>query len=128
VSWDNSPPSGKPGVLLTFFEGSAARHFTNRSPAERRAAVLDCFARYFGPKAKKPIDYVEHDWLRERWSRGCYVGIMPPGAMLDYGHTLRPPIGRLHWAGTETATQGAGYMDGAVQSGERAAAEVLARL
>jgi monoamine oxidase len=128
VTWDNSPPSGKPGVLLTFFEGEAARHFTNRSPAERRAAAVDCLARYFGPKAKKPVDYVEHDWLRERWSRGCYVGIMPPGVMLDYGHTLRPPIGRLHWAGTETATRGAGYMDGAVQSGERAAAEVLARL
>ena len=73
-------------------------------------------------------DQFEHDWLRERWSRGCYVGIMPPGVMLDYGHTLRPPIGRVHWAGTETATRGAGYMDGAVQSGERAAAEVLARL
>ena len=53
---------------------------------------------------------------------------MPPGVMLDYGSVLRPPIRRIHWAGTETATRGAGYMDGAVQSGERAAAEVLARL
>jgi monoamine oxidase len=128
VTWDNSPPSGKPGVLVTFFEGGDARHYTNRSPAERRAAVLGSLARYFGAKAKKPLDYVEHDWLRERWSRGCYVGIMPPGVMLDYGSTLRPPIHRIHWAGTETATRGAGYMDGAVQSGERAAAEVLKRL
>jgi monoamine oxidase len=35
-------------------------------------------------------------------------------------------VGRLHWAGTETAAVWNGYMDGAVQSGERAAAEVLA--
>jgi monoamine oxidase len=128
LSWDNSPPSGKPGVLVTFFEGGAARHFTNRTPAERREAVLNCFVRYFGPKARKAVGYVEQDWLHERWSRGCYVGIMAPGVMLDYGHSLRPHVGRVHWAGTETATRGAGYMDGAVQSGERAAAEVLARL
>jgi monoamine oxidase len=128
VSWDNSPPSGRPGVLLSFIEGRDARRLSVAQPAERRAAVLESLARYFGPKVKKPLDYVEHDWLRERWSRGCYVGIMPPGVMLDYGMTLRPPIGRIHWAGTETATRGAGYMDGAVQSGERAAAEVAARL
>ena len=128
VTWDNSPPSGEPGILLTFIEGRDARHWSTRPPAARRAAVLESLARYFGPATKKPFDYVEQDWLRERWSRGCYVGIMPPGVMLDYGHTLRPPVGRIHWAGTEVATQGAGYMEGAVQSGERAAGEVLARL
>ena len=34
---------------------------------------------------------------------------------------LREPIGPMHWAGTETATSWNGYMDGALQSGERAA-------
>jgi monoamine oxidase len=37
-------------------------------------------------------------------------------------------VGPIHWAGTETATEWNGYMDGAVQSGERAASEVLAKL
>jgi monoamine oxidase len=41
-----------------------------------------------------------------------------------YGSTIREPHGRVHWAGTETATYWAGYMDGAVRAGERAAAEV----
>jgi monoamine oxidase len=45
--------------------------------------------------------------------------------MTEYGRALRTPCGRIHWAGTETATVWTGYMDGAVQSGERAAAEVL---
>ena len=36
-------------------------------------------------------------------------------------------MGRIHWAGTETSTYWNGYMDGAVRSGERAAAEVLRR-
>jgi monoamine oxidase len=128
VTWDNSPPGGKPGMLVTFIEGRDARHLSVRPARERRAAVLASLARYFGDKAAKPLDYVEHDWLRERWSRGCYVGIMPPGVMLDYGAVLRPPIGRIHWAGTETATRGAGYMEGAVRSGEHAAAAVLPRL
>ena len=128
VSFDNTPPGGSPGMLVSFLEGDDARNYSRMSIRERRQAVLGSFARYFGPKARNAIDYVEMDWMKEPWSRGCYVGIMPPGVMLIYGKTLRPPIGRVHWAGTETATQGAGYMEGAVRSGEHAAAEVLARL
>ena len=128
ISFDNTPPGGSPGMLVSFFEGDEARHYSNRPKAERRKAVLSCFARYFGPKARNAIDYVEQDWLKDPWSRGCYTGIMPPGAMLSYGRTLRAPIGPIHWAGTETATRGAGYMEGAVRSGERAAREVLGAL
>ena len=35
-------------------------------------------------------------------------------------------VGRIHWAGAETATVWSGYMDGALQSGARAASEVIA--
>jgi monoamine oxidase len=51
---------------------------------------------------------------------------MPPGAWIENGSALRAPIGVLHWAGAETASTWNGYMEGAVTSGERAAAEVLA--
>jgi monoamine oxidase len=128
ISFDNTPPKGSPGMLVSFLEGDEARRYARSPLAERRAAVLGSFARYFGPKAKNAIDYIDMDWMKEPWSRGCYVGIMPPGVMLSYGRTLRPPVGRVHWAGTETAIQGAGYMEGAVRSGERAAVEVMARL
>ena len=60
----------------------------------------------------------------EAWTRGCYAGYMPPGVWSDFGSALRAPVGRMHWAGTETAEAFHGYMDGAVRSGERAAAEV----
>ena len=49
------------------------------------------------------------------------------GGWPGYGRALRGPIGAIHWAGAEAATVWNGYMDGAVQSGERAAAAVLAR-
>ena len=99
-----------------------------RSVEERRAAVLNCLVQYFGEKASQPYAYVEQNWAEEEYSRGCYAGYMPTGVWTMYGEALREPIGRLHWAGTETATVWNGYMDGAVQSGERAANEVLAAL
>ena len=72
-----------------------------------------------------PIDYVERDWAAEPWTRGCYGAHFPTGAWTRYGPALREPVGPIHWAGTETATPWIGYLDGAVESGERAAAEVL---
>ena len=64
-------------------------------------------------------------WAKEPFSRGCYEGYMAPGVMTAYGATLRAPVGRIHWSGTETSDYWTGYIDGAVRSGERAAAEVL---
>jgi monoamine oxidase len=128
VTWDNSPPDGKPGVLLGFIAGAAAREYGRKSAKQRRAAVLNNFATYFGDAALKPKQYHEKNWSDEVWTRGCYTGFMPPGVLLDYGAALREPVGRIHWAGTETSTIWAGYMDGAVRSGKRAAKEALAGL
>ncbi len=128
VVFDNSPPDGSAGVLLAFVEGDEARTLGRVSAGTRRQAVLDSLARYFGPRAARPADYIELDWQRERWTGGCYGTLFGPGVWTRYGHALREPIGPIHWAGTETASRWAGYMDGAVRSGERAAAEVLPRL
>ncbi|MFI5273143.1 MAG: flavin monoamine oxidase family protein [Ktedonobacterales bacterium] len=128
ITFDNSPESGTPGVLLGFIEGDDARYWGRRPAGERRAAALASLARYFGERAASPREYVEFSWAEEEYTRGCYAAYMPTGVWTAFGEALREPIGRLHWAGTETATTWNGYMDGAVQSGERAAAEVLAAL
>ncbi|HEY7136247.1 MAG TPA: flavin monoamine oxidase family protein [Acidimicrobiia bacterium] len=125
VTFDNSPPSGTPGVLLAFLEGAEARRL-NRVPFDdRQAAVIGSLVEFFGPKARDFVEYVERDWSAEEWTRGCYGAHFTTGTLTQYGPALRAPIGRIHWAGAETATVWTGYMDGAVQSGERAAAEVL---
>jgi monoamine oxidase len=126
VVFDNTPPGGTPGVLLGFLEGTDARRLGAEPEAMRRAAVTGNFARLFGDRATRPADYVERDWSTDVWSRGCYAGVFGPGAWTEYGRALRPPVGRIHWAGTETATRWMGYFDGAIQSGARAAGEVLA--
>jgi len=56
------------------------------------------------------------------------LAVLGPGTLIDFGAALRAPVGRVHWAGTETSTYWNGYMDGAVRSGERAASEALAAL
>jgi monoamine oxidase len=128
VVFDNSPEDGRPGILLAFLEGDEARRL-GREPVEvRRQAVIDSLVRYFGPRAGKPERYLERDWQQEKWSGGCYGTLFGPNVWTRYGHALREPIGPIHWAGTETASVWSGYMDGAVRSGERAAADVLARL
>jgi monoamine oxidase len=88
--------------------------------------VLASLVDYFGPSARDTVDYVELDWSEEPWTRGCYGAHCPPGVWTQYGRALRAPVGRIHWAGTETATVWNGYMDGAAQSGDRVAAEILA--
>jgi monoamine oxidase len=125
LTYDNSPQDGSPGVLLGFLEGRWARELGRVAPAERRAAVVDCFGRLFGPRAREPRAFVERVWADEEWSRGCYGCHMPTGAWTAYGPALRAPIGPLHWAGAEYATVWSGYMDGAVRSGERSARELL---
>lgn len=126
--FDNTPPTGGPGVLLAFVGGSTWRAYGTLPADQRRAAVLQGFAKMFGPQALQPVDYVEHDWTQERWSRGGPTAIHAPGTLVPFGPSVRRPHGRVHWGGTETATYWSGYMDGAVSSGQRAAAEVLAKL
>lgn len=125
--FDDCSAGGEHPALVAFSVGSAAKEFGARPEAERRAAVLREIDRVFGT-APPPLAYVDKDWTADPWSAGCYVGLMPPGLMTRAGEGLRRPCGRIHFAGTETATRWAGYLDGAIESGERAAAEVLARV
>jgi monoamine oxidase len=128
ATFDNSPPDGCPGILVAFLAGANARRLARVDPGDRRRAVLDALATFFGVRAAKPRDYIEMDWSTQEWIRGCYGAHFAPGVWSAYGPALRAPVGRLHWAGTETATDWIGYMEGAVQSGQRAAEEVIRRL
>jgi monoamine oxidase len=126
VTFDNSPPSGRPGVLLGFIEGQEARQWARRTEQARREAVTGCFARYFGPAAARPERYVERDWMAQEFTRGCYGAHFAPGVWTSYGQAWREPVGAIHWAGAEYAPRWNGYMEGAVRSGEATADAVAA--
>jgi len=123
LAFDDSAHDEAQHALVAFLLGETATALDD--PDRRRAAVIDSLCDLFGPEARDPIHYIDQDWTRERYSGGCYVGYMPPGVMTTCGRALREPWGRVHWAGTETAVEHCGYLDGAIEAGERAAGEVL---
>lgn len=128
ITYDNSPPSGRPGVLVGFMEGDDSRRFYGASVAARRAAALGSFARYFGEQARHPTSYLDMAWAQEPFTRGAYGSYNPPGVLTSLFDATVDPVGPLHFAGADTSALWPGYMDGAIRSGERAAAEALARL
>lgn len=123
VTFDNV--SGSQPCLLTFITGAPARGWADKPLETRRALVLNTLARYFGDEALSPTHYEEVDWSSQPWSDGAPIGIFPTGTLSIHGSTLRAPLGPLHWAGTETARESTGFMEGALESGVRAADEVL---
>jgi monoamine oxidase len=128
TTFDVSPKDGKIGGLLGFVGGDEARRYAGR-PKALEAAVLHNFSTFFnkGKKIPKHTSIVVQDWSAEEWTRGCPVAIAAPGTVSEYKDHLVKPVGRIHWAGTETSTYWHGYMDGAVRAGQRAAHEVRAK-
>lgn len=118
------PPPVRAGVLQAFVVAGAARSLARLSASERRRAILGGLAELFGDAARRPERYFEKDWTADEWTRGCYHGIAAPRAWVAHGPRLREPVGPIHWAGSETATWGLGTMEGAIDSGRRAAREV----
>jgi monoamine oxidase len=125
--YDNCWADADPAMLVAFITGRAALDLGDMPADERRDAVLAGIARTLGSEAAQPLDYVEWTWIEEPWSRGCYATYAPPGAWTALGPALRAPIGRIHWAGSDTAGEWSGFMDGAIASGRRAAEEITAR-
>ena len=146
VIYDNSPqPSveqpNPPGVLIGFISGKAMReldNLTHQVDAERdgngafyqqvRERCINSLVQYFGEDAAADnvVDFALNRWDDEIWSRGGPTGVGTPGAITGFWEQhLREPLGGIYWAGTETADYWAGYMEGAVRAGIRAAQETL---
>ena len=124
VTFDNSPQDGSQGVLMGFVLGNQAKAFAGLSDEDRKSSALQSFATFFGEQARTPLRYLDHSFMNEEWSRGCYAGLMGPGVWTTLGPFLCEPVGRIHWAGTETSDVWNGYIEGAVRSGERVAKEI----
>jgi len=119
---DSSPPSGKPGILTSFIAGKRAEEMAGLTKEERRKEVEAEYVRYFGPGAGKTTGYEEKVWPKEPWVGGAFTSYAKPGVWTQVGEQLRRPFGRrVFWAGSEVATQWAGYFEGAVEAGQEAA-------
>ncbi|QCE33440.1 FAD-dependent oxidoreductase [Acetobacteraceae bacterium] len=123
--YDQTPKDEEIGILVGVIEGKYAVKMSQMSQEERRQIVVKDLVHYFGEQAKNPIEYVDCDWAKEEWAEGGYAGCMATGVLSLYGEALGRKEGHIHFAGTETATEWTGYFEGALQSGLRAANEIL---
>ncbi len=126
VTLDTTQPGHPEGVIAGYSAGPRARALAGLGEQERRSAFLTMLTTRLGSKAVAPLEVMEQNWAEEQWTRGCSMGHFPTGVLTQYGRRLREPVGRVHWAGTETASTSYGGMDGAVRSGERVCGEILA--
>lgn len=124
VVYDATSCNGEP-ALLGFIGGIQSVQWQKHSAESRRSSVLKSLAEFFGEQVYTYIDYKEKIWDREPYNEGGPVSSVGPGAMRYYAIGLRHPFERIHFAGTESATVWCGFMNGAVQAGNRAAIEVL---
>jgi monoamine oxidase len=125
VALDQSPRSLSVGVLSSYMFGPQAIKGAMMDAAERRGVWLHALAARYGPKALSPRAHLETDWAAEPWSLGGMIAHFAPGVLTNYGEALHEPAGRIHFAGSEHATEMHGLMEGAVRSGEHAADEVI---
>ncbi|CAH2220360.1 amine oxidase [flavin-containing] A-like, partial [Pelobates cultripes] len=129
ITLDDTKPDGSVPAIMGFILSRKATALANLSKEERKKRICEYYAKALGTEeALHPIHYEEKNWCEEQYSGGCYTAYFPPGVMTQYGSVIREPVGKLYFAGTETATQWSGYMEGAVQAGERAAREVMCQM
>ncbi|XP_077150932.1 amine oxidase [flavin-containing] B-like isoform X1 [Ranitomeya variabilis] len=126
---DDTKPDGSAPAIIGFILSRKASLFANLSKEERKRKICEYYAKVMGTEeALHPVHYEEKDWCKEQYSGGCYTAYFPPGIMTQFGSIIRKPVGNLYFAGTETATVWSGYMEGAIEAGERAAREIMCRM
>uniref|UniRef100_A0A8C2XEW9 Amine oxidase n=1 Tax=Cyclopterus lumpus TaxID=8103 RepID=A0A8C2XEW9_CYCLU len=126
LTLDDTKADGTKPCIMGFILARKCRKLSVLTKEERLKKICEIYARVLdSEEALHPVHYVEKNWCEEEYSGGCYTAYFPPGILTQYGRVLREPVGRLYFAGTETATEWSGYMEGAVEAGERAAREVL---
>jgi monoamine oxidase len=90
------------------------------------AAAVQAEVRKFMPQLEV-AETIAYDWHLDPFSLGTWC-ILRPGQMTKYLAALREPEGLVHLAGADFALGWRGFIDGAIESGNAVAHEVIARL
>ncbi len=112
---------GTAGVLMSYAGGDGGRRLAEHSEAERLSLIETDIREVHGLTAKS-LGGFSRAWSAEPRYGGSYA-VYRPGQVTRFWEVLRRPIGRIWLAGEHAATW-TGYLEGAVESGERVAAEI----
>jgi monoamine oxidase len=126
-SWDTS--STEQNSLALFIAGDMAADWAELpSDNDRINAVIEHLASIvdeeLADKAREFDEVQLVNWTEEDFLEGGPTSAMGPGALRKYGSAFRAPFGNIHFGGGETAFEWKGYLEGALESGLRAAKEV----
>ena len=124
-AYDNTNHEDTRGTLVGFVSDIKAGDVLSLGPDERRKAVLESLASYYGPEALDPIVYYESDWAAEEWTRGAYAVSFDLGGLVRYGPTLREPVGPIWFSSSDLAGEGYQHVDGAIRVGHDTAAAII---
>jgi monoamine oxidase len=114
--------SGEPGVLMAYTGGDGGRTLAQVDEAARMAAVAADLQVMYG--LDSPLGGFSRAWSNEPRFGGSYAAY-GPGQVVAHWNVLRQPCGSIHLAGEHVATW-TGYLEGAVESGQRVAAAIVA--
>ncbi|MEV7552794.1 NAD(P)/FAD-dependent oxidoreductase [Amycolatopsis sp. NPDC089917] len=125
--FDTTAPGG-PGHLCVLVGGPRARRLDGLDLEARRDVLLRPLVPRLGSAVLEPADWHEKAWHLDEHAGGGYTALPEPGATDGFPPIPATPIGPVHWAGSESAREHPGYLDGAIEAGERAAREVAEAL
>ncbi len=114
--------SGTRGILNSYNEGENSRRITAMSESERLASTLNDIEKIYPGMRENYEGGISKCWDLDPWSRGA-ISIYDVGQMKTYIPFIARPEGRVHFAGEHTS-RWTGLMQGAIDSGIRAAHEV----
>ncbi len=129
TSWEATRAQQGPAGILNFYSGgSTATRAGDGEPDERaRDALADLERALPGLASLWNGRVIRNAWERYPWTLGSY-SLLKPGQYTTINGALHEHEGNVHFAGEHTSESWSGYLNGAVESGQRAAGEVAAAL
>lgn len=128
TAWEGSRlQDGASGFLVAFTGGRVGAGLSPDRASAEATRFTEALDRIFPGLAAARTNEVAFHWPGFAWSKGSYA-CHRPGQWAAFGGAEAEVVGTLSFAGEHTSDEFQGFMEGAAESGERAAAEVLARL
>jgi monoamine oxidase len=126
-TWDaTSHLKGEHGITTAYTGGEPGVKLSTLSDEERIKLAVSVIEKVFPGSADLVENTATIAWINEPFTRGSYMALAP-GQVTAHWQTLFSPSGRLFFAG-EHATIYQGFMEGAVESGQRAAKNIMETL
>lgn len=128
-SWDISDESKQQYSLAIFSVASHGQQWEKLNRLQREKALLDHLVEIIGAEHERLVydilEYNEQLWGRTHGIEVVQYPALGAGSYSALLPFLKEPYLHVHFAGTEMASSWRGYMEGALESGERAASEVI---